>query len=367
MKRNASFAVTQAMELAVPTVQRENIGMAAARINVFGAAILPRVAAVQIVRMAFMKNEIQCHGEPLPTLWRLHLRSASKNDGDYSKVVDYCIDNQVAGIGWPLAGTETAPSRDEYIAKTKARWGSVASINFARDVRKNDLIWVRGKNGIYYLGRIDGDWRYSDASQALALDIPNQRPCHWIEVGSGENVPGKIVACFRPTRALQKISDDRMLNFSMWLYNRKAGNGFYPDAQNIDAGESAESFFEYIDDQDCEDIAGLFLQYKYGYFIIPSTCKRDTLGYEFVLTHINSDEPRAIIQVKQGKIDLNNRWVKEAQRVFLFSTKGHATVLEGKKDVVALDKKVLFAFVRDNLHMFPYRIRYWLSKEYQAI
>jgi hypothetical protein len=57
MKRNVSFAVTQAMELDVLTVQRKTIGMAAERINVFGVAILPRVAAAPIVQIRCTKNK----------------------------------------------------------------------------------------------------------------------------------------------------------------------------------------------------------------------------------------------------------------------------------------------------------------------
>ena len=156
----------------------------------------------------------------------------------------------------------------------------------------------------YYLGRITGAWRYSDSPEDLELDIPNQIPCEWIKIGNEENVPGKIIACFRPSRTFQAIRDAKMEDFSKWLFNQKSQKNHYEididfsNSRNI----AASDFFKLVSADDCEDIVGLYLQVQENYFLIPSTCKPDTAGYEFILKH-KVTKKTAAVQVKQGQVN----------------------------------------------------------------
>lgn len=287
-------------------------------------------------------------------LWRLHIRPAAKNGKTHDDVVRHCIENHIAGIGWPvIAPVSTA---DEYEQAARSEYKpNIASIPFVRDLNIGDFVWARDKNGKYYLGRIEGDWYYSTDPLHLELDIPNQRACRWLEIGSEENIPGKIVACFRPAKTFQAIQNPLMETFSKWAFSRQVDDKFKGSGTEP---ITATNFFQFIGTDDCEDIVGLYLQKVKGYCLIPSSCKRTTIGYEFILKHSLTSQT-AIVQVKQGGVGLDDRLRGIADHVFLFSTEG---IISAKSDkITSLRAQELYAFVCENRGLMPSRINYWLN------
>lgn len=151
-------------------------------------------------------------------LWRLHIRPAPKGNKTHEDVINYCMQYHVAGIGWPV--NTTPLTAEEYETAARQTYGiKPASVRFASAASVGDLIWARDLSGVYYLGRITSEWYYDNTPESLALDIPNQRKCDWIEVGNEEKVPGKVIACFRPSRAFQAIRDPEIEAFTAWLYD----------------------------------------------------------------------------------------------------------------------------------------------------
>ncbi|OJV22430.1 hypothetical protein [Dyadobacter sp. 50-39] len=288
-------------------------------------------------------------------LWRLHIRPDPKNGKTHDDVVSYCTENHVAGIGWPVAGNILTPSDYERAARSK--YGvRVASIPFAYNPVIGEYIWARDKNGKYYLGRIRGNWFYSNDPLHLELDIPNQRACEWVRIGNEENVPGKIVACFRPAKTFQAIRDPQMEEFSKWAFSRVPSSNFLTEwlkEQRIDK----KTFFNFIKADDCEDIVGLYLQKVKGYCLIPSSCKKATIGHEFILKHSITSQT-AVAQVKQGGVELDERLRGNANHVFLFSTEG--VVTSDSNDITVLTADELFDFVCQNKNLLPSRMDYWL-------
>ncbi|GAB3040130.1 hypothetical protein [Spirosoma pulveris] len=272
--------------------------------------------------------------------------------------MNYCIQNDVAGIGWPVTSKPASPS--DYVDLVKKTYGrATAAVAFATKPQPGHLIWTRSRNGEYYLGRIDdeqGDWRYSDKPLHLDLDIPNQRGCHWIYVGNEANVPGKIVACFRPVNAFQAIRDPEMERYSRWLYANPKGSLEIDTSDNRTIDPTA--FFKMISADECEDIVGLYLQKIRGYCLIPSTSKRETIGYEFILHHGETGQTAAV-QVKQGSVALDERLKNVADRIFLFSTQGAASVTASNVEVLSIQE--LYAFLSKHEYLLPKKIRYWLD------
>lgn len=289
-------------------------------------------------------------------LWRLHLRPSPKNGKTHNDVVKYCIDNHIAGIGWPVPGNPQNPVEYEHAAMST--YGKhVASIPFAKSPSKGDFIWARDKNGRYYLGLIKGDWFYSYDAVHVDLDIPNQRLCDWVEIGNEEYVPGKIVACFRPAKTFQPVRDRLMEEFSTWIYtNRGQARS---DATVFDkSGMTKSAFFKLIGADDCEDVVGLYLQKVKSYCLIPSSCKQNTIGYEFVMKHADTGQS-AVAQVKQGHVSLDDRLNDSADHIYLFSTDGIVNSISDKITVLTVDE--LFDFVLLNRMLLPKRIEYWFS------
>jgi len=287
-------------------------------------------------------------------LWRLHIRPDPKNGKTHEHVISYCIENHVAGIGWPVAGNISTPS--EYEQAARSQYGSrVSSIPFAYNPAIGEYIWARDKNGRYYLGRIRSDWFYSNDPIHLELDIPNQRKCEWVRIGNEENVPGKIVACFRPAKTFQAVRDSQMEDFSKWAFLHDPSRNFLAEWLKEQRIEK-KTFFSFIQPDDCEDIVGLYLQKIKGYCLIPSSCKKTTIGHEFILKHSITSQT-AIAQVKQGGENLDERLRRNADHVFLFSTDGLVT--SNSTDVTVLTTDELFEFVCQNRMLLPSRMDYW--------
>jgi hypothetical protein len=181
----------------------------------------------------------------------------------------------------------------------------------------DDLIWTRDAVGQYYLGRIIGDWYYDISDQASAADIVNVRPCQWLKVGTAENVPGKLVNCFIPGRTIQQVWDETVEQFSMLKFNELAGQDVY----NVAAWKDGD-IFSLLSSEDCEDVLLLYLQFKEGYMLIPSSRRFTTMAYEYELIHRDTRQ-RAIAQVKNGDVNLNiDDYNSISEKVYLFTTKG---------------------------------------------
>ncbi len=283
-------------------------------------------------------------------LWKLHLRPEGI---DPQKVVDCCIKNKIAGIGWHV--DRKPKDADCYAELAYKKYGrSTPSIRFAKDIQCEDLIWMRSIEGIYYLGQIKGDWEYKESD----LGIQNQRECHWEEIGIADTVPGRVQASFNAPLTFHHIWDKSIEEFSKWLYKPKTKRNF--NKINIPKDESAaQFFFKLIGHLDCEDIVALYLQQERGYFIIPSSCTKDMISTEFILIHKDSGE-KAAVQVKQGNVDLEADDLKKgADQVFLFTTEGSTP--EDEEKVETLNKEELFKFCQNNKKILPEKISNWME------
>lgn len=286
------------------------------------------------------------------SLWRLHIRPTPVNGKTHDDVVNFCIQKQIAGIGWPVAGNPKTPTEYTELAKKKYH-KRPASAAFAEVPQIGDYIWARDLKGIYYLGKIMSDWSYVNTLEANELDIPNQRSCRWVTVGNEEKVPGKIISCFRPSRAFQSINNHKLEEFTTWMYEG-GGSPKFENFSNMEKGQ----LFDLIDDQDCEDLVGLFIQYEYGYLLIPSSCKRETIAYEYILKHRETGET-AIAQVKHGIVALDERLLHSAERIFLFSSSGQINSSSQKIEVITPKQIIDFCFAKK--HVLPERIVNWLN------
>ena len=121
-------------------------------------------------------------------LWRIHLKPASKSGTDSRK---YCIDNKIVGFGWPIQDVNALLSSSEYEEKGKVLYANNGdkswypawnSLHYKMQI--GDLVWTRKQDGVYYLGRITGDWRYEYSKSSEEADIVNVRNCDWIKIGT---------------------------------------------------------------------------------------------------------------------------------------------------------------------------------------
>lgn len=297
----------------------------------------------------------------MANVWRINLKPAAKKG---TKPRQFCITNNLVGMGWQVDAEDPLDwadylkkAGDKYGRKGRRRFASV--IRFHDKMNVGDLCWTRDKAGNYYLGIIESDWFYAGAEENRLHDMVNLRRCRWSKAMSVDQVPGKVINSFvgqRPT--LQSIKETSAKAYTLALANQ-------PGILNTDYPVSMQSatLMDLISFDDCEDLVGIYLQ-SLGYLLVPSSCKKGTVGYEYLLQHRDSGST-AVAQVKKGSIDLYLHKFSPQKlvvdHVFLFTTQGHYL---GERDdgVTCLQAETLTNFAYEHPHWMPFRIRFWMEK-----
>jgi hypothetical protein len=223
-------------------------------------------------------------------------------------------------------------------------------------VKQNDLIWTRDTEGNYYLGKVQSEWEYYSNEEARKADIVNVVCCDLQKIHCIDDVPGKVIACFRPTRAIQSIKDNTAASYSEYLWNKLSGTNDY-EVQKV----NFTNVFSLINSEETEDVIFIYLQVQ-GWIVIPNSRKADTMSYEFLLIHKDTKE-KAIVQVKTGDTPLNSKnpkWQDKAEKVFLFQANGKYAN-QSSNNVVCLLPAEIETFMKDNSALLPASISYWLE------
>lgn len=299
-------------------------------------------------------------------LWRINIKPSSK-EGVNPR--EFCLNENILGVGWVVDGNDKM-TWEEYNNKAlkkyyyedeitfKKKQGSrswKSAINIIKDNMKiGDLCWTRDKNGVYYLGRIMGEWEYRGSKEYINADIVNIRKCIWVKIGLIDEVPGKVINSFAARSTVQKVWDNTALEYSKLLYNQ------YTLDEKYELNLNSKSIYSLLSPDDCENVIGLYLQKERGYYIIPKTNRLDTVKYEFILKHKDSGN-KAIVQVKSGNVPLNIDDFKEiADEVFLFTTDGE---YKGNLDesIELLNRDIIENFIFNNIKIMPDIVKRWIE------
>ncbi len=289
----------------------------------------------------------------MPNLWRLHIRPYGGGNNDPAASVNLCLDRSIIGMGWAVPDDGVRNSNDlnwfrgaanrQYQGDTG--WRAVCT--FAEQLQLGDLVWFRSLEGRYYLAVVKGPWQYSyEDENAISVDIVNFREVRVIDVGLADAVPGKIIACFRPSRTLQRINSPGMLLFSKKLAGMLVNE------------DKIHDIFEFMSDKDIEDIVFMYLQFL-GWYVVPNTRTATTAHYEFVLINRESCK-RATVQVKSGHTPINAGQYSGQDTAFLFAT----SEKYGDKipqNVKIIDKKKLLTFMQKNPQLLPRAANTWIE------
>ena len=290
-------------------------------------------------------------------VYRLHIRPKG-GLADPVRSFAYCLREHVLGVGWqvePPAGATLTWEQYEALAIQEHGSADLSRVRFLHDhVRPDDLVWTRDMNGRYYLGRVRSPWEYFDTPDGRDADIANVVRCEIRPIPHADDVPGKIVACFRPTRAIQSIVDPTVVLYSQLLWNQLAGE----DKYTVELAPH-HNLFSYLDAETTEDVIFIYLQLQ-GWIVVPNSRKADTMAYEFVAINPASHE-RAVVQVKTGNTPLDaSLWSSFREKVFLFQTNG---IYRGASaaNVVMIAPDTIEQFMRKNLEVMPRAVQRWIA------
>jgi hypothetical protein len=185
-------------------------------------------------------------------LWRIHIRPG---EGRTDPVLSYglCLDRRVIGVGWQVDKDAITPLSIEDYFKLGAviygeEWNSgKIAVGLLAKMELDDLVWMRSLQGVYHLCKVTGPWEYRDSAEYRDADVVNVRSVEIIEVGVSTHVPGKVIACFRPARTIQRIMDQTALTSSQRIWAKLTGQVVAPLSDSAD-------LFSLISSEDCEDL-----------------------------------------------------------------------------------------------------------------
>lgn len=112
-------------------------------------------------------------------VYRAPMRSR-RDDVDPQGALDRAIALGLVGFGDAEA--------DDRLARRVARF---------TEIDDGAFVWTRDADGLYWLGRIAGPYRYDDDAAAVAVDLVHVRPCRWLPDPVFEpDVPAAVIATF---------------------------------------------------------------------------------------------------------------------------------------------------------------------------
>jgi hypothetical protein len=301
------------------------------------------------------------------SVFRLHIRPKG-GLGNVRDSFAYCLREGVLGVGWQVdLLPETALTWEAYerIAAETHGAGELSRVRYFHDkIKVKDLIWSRDSDGMYYLAKVEAPsrriadtglaWEYYDTPAGRDADIVNVVRCRILLVPTADDVPGKIIACFRPSRSIQSIADETAVLYSQLLWNQLSKSDDYtvPNRQQSD-------IFSFLDAETTEDVIFIYLQSE-GWIVVPNSRKADTMRYEFLAIHRNT-HARALVQVKTGNSPLDTEsWSCFPETVFLFQAQGIYTGLPAA-NVITLCPKTIKDFMEAHFEILPRSVRRWIE------
>lgn len=268
----------------------------------------------------------------------------------------YCLKNKLFGVGWQIPkkkdelidwNTYEQRAVEEYV-------GKISVMRYIKKwVSKGDLVWTRDTKGQYYIGQVLSPWEYFDNAEARDADIVNVFRVKLKKVGSIDEVPGKIIACFRASKTIQEIANEAAIIYTKKLWNQLIGKTEY-EIDKID------SIWNLLSDEQVEDLIFLYLQAN-NWYVIPNSRKKDTMAYEFYLINKSSFN-RAIVQAKTGNSYINlDDYRDNKEIIFLFQPND---CFSGNKrdNMNVIRKEELESFIEQNKKIIPANILKWFTE-----
>ncbi|MFN3656270.1 MAG: hypothetical protein ACK4UO_03305 [Pseudolabrys sp.] len=287
----------------------------------------------------------------MPKVWRFRMRAGRAVD--HSNARTFAVKNGVVGAGWPLPKKCRVPDRckdlERYLKHARATFpDDLISLNRAaniigRQIRVGDYGWTYlSHTGEYWCCKITGDFEYRTGGDFDEHDIHMVRRCKWVNAGPADAVPGVIRRAFSTTFGTVSgiVTDAATAIDTAEILHKKKRPQLNGD------------LFALAGDDELEDLVALYLQGQ-GWRIIPSTAKRSTANYEFILVHSISKE-RAGIQVKGGGVKkLPLRIADDLDYFFVFMADYIAEIQSEDKRIRRINRNDILEFARNNWFLLP--------------
>jgi len=280
-------------------------------------------------------------------IFRIHIRPTG-GEASKEETFEYCLKNELLGVGWRVSTIKSTRDWNEYFREASRIHNNLSICKYIKDnVHKDDLVWTRSPSRKYYLAKVLSEWEYLTTEEAVKkdIDIANVFRVKFREVPI-DQVPGKVIATFRATRTIQRIADEKVREYSKYLWNLLSGESYY----SVDTSKFKDIFMM-LDDEETEDLVFLYLQSK-GWYVVPNSRKKDSMRFEYLVVNPKTGE-KAETQIKTGNVSLNKEFFsKYSYKIFLFQS-NELYEGNGADNVVCIKRNELEKFLEKSLNWLP--------------
>jgi len=274
-------------------------------------------------------------------LFRIHIRPGGGSAG-MQETFEYCRRNGFLGVGWRTESNQSTADWEQYFSEASKIHNNLNVCKYINKwVSRGDLVWTRDINGQYYLARVRSGWEYWVGQESVErdIDIANIFRVDFQNVAI-DQVPGKVTACFRAAKTIQKIADEKVTEYSKYLWNNCTDSKVY----DVDNSRLSDVFMM-LDDEETEDQSR-------GWYVVPNSRKADTMSFEYLALNPKTGE-RALTQVKTGNVNLNREeYFRYPYKVFLFQSNGLYCGKEAE-NVCCITRQELNDFLSQSLEWLP--------------
>lgn len=291
------------------------------------------------------------------------LKLFTPKSGHDLKAKQDCINKGKIAIGWPV---DDAKDLKDYCDKAKKRHsadgknlnrGLKVSLNRLIEMSNNikngteNYIWVQVDGLDYRLGKITNSEIFFDNEFGPMME------CIWSNAKNKENkidfdlVPGEILSSFvgRGYVLCHVHCSEEIEKYCKSLY------------ENYKLEINADNIKNLLHYDDLEDLAGLYLQEKKKYYIIPSTNKQGSKLIEYELR--DSCGNKACIQCKIGDSEVDVKKIREKypHHLIYVCTLNEEIDDFGDNKAERIPIKEIFDWMRDHKNILPERIKKYIE------
>lgn len=155
-------------------------------------------------------------------VYRAPMRSRRPDAAD-GAAVERALARGLCGFGGELASPPS--DLDDAIQRATREHDDRLARRIRRfaDVPDGAYVWTRDVDGLYWLGRLAGAWRYDASVEAAEVDLVHVRPCTWLPAPTADaQVPSGVLATFaRGGKNWQQTHDDSAARESASLWRRE--------------------------------------------------------------------------------------------------------------------------------------------------
>ena len=291
----------------------------------------------------------------LPNVWWIQCKPFSEDKRNSSESEQFqkdCLENNTFGMGWyrkeidSYSGIEINYEIAMIFKEIVNNKGFTVAQNQYSRINGGDIVLAR-LNDIYYIGEVSFKPKVSDNQKDSWYHDKlswYSKVNDWKEIGNTFSIPhhlrGKLSGKkYRSTIApIDGLSKYTVLSMAGVNCEKKKIN--------------KDNFFEAMGYEDLEDLMAQYMCINNkNYIILPSSCKTNTPGIEYMMYNPETSQTIACQTKVDRKIDIAeyaNESFREYEKIYIFSGLGYANIDKVSENITIVKNDELYKTLLNN-------------------